>query len=332
MIGEKIKLNNKINLVERKEKTKNFSLSPSRSKTNFDVLFVSSASTKSSRNPVEDAPKSKRVKKEKSGGGVYRALVTEKRKEENHRKSLAVVRTAYDCSRYSPKIGRKIIRLHTVLYPNVMTNSDLETQQNELVGQEEAREITYKLSCCKENDKEINSSDIRGKPSVNNVDVTSMAYLRSTYNHLHENQFLKLNELLSDSNNNSSAELKMKKKQKINLRKGLCNEKPMDLEEDIYTSEEGSFSSENSNAENNEIAEITDNMRNIQFDADLKSPSKPIITFTPVRSVEDELNERCSSPNFSDKPPSSGSSSPLLEVPVSDFGDLSTEMMRPPIN
>lgn len=62
-----------------------------------------------------------------------------------------------------------------------------------------------------------------------------------------------------------------------------------------------------------------------------KEKLKPIITFTPVHSTEEEVQQHFRISPFLDKP-SSGSSSPLLEVPVSNFPDVATEMMRPPIN
>ncbi|XP_065212778.1 uncharacterized protein LOC135840268 [Planococcus citri] len=207
-----------------------------------------------------------------------------------------------------------------------MTNFDPESQ-NELNDRDD--QIDYDLRSC--NDKEDPDS-----AQITNQDVTSMAYLRNTYNHLHENQFLKLNKLLCDNENEA---IKLKRKQRINLRKGLyaADDKSMETEDDIDTyASESSFSSENS-CDNNEISEITKDMKECHLSGagrHEKVPAKPIITFTPVRSADDELNERFHSSRSSDRPPSasSGSSSPLLEVPVVEFADISTEMMRPPIN
>lgn len=273
---------------------------------NFDSTFVPS----SSRSACQNRIRLKETTFKPASGGVYRASVTEKKK--TNRK---LIRCKTPIDRLSPNRG--ILKINKIFYPN-MTNFDPETH-NEIANEKDSSEVGYHLAC---NERESNSSNQRTE-----IDVTSMTYLRNTYSHLHENQFLKLNQLLSG---NENEELKLKKKQRINLRKGLYNEKSMETEEDTYASE-GSFSSENS-SENNEISEITKDMKNIEVGSHSKSPAKPIITFTPVRTVDAELNQHFHSSISVDRPPSSGSSSPLLEVPVSEFGDISTEMMRPPIN
>lgn len=317
-IGSSIDLQiigNKISLTNRSTITK-LEAPPSKL-TNVRNTFIQIPAKTTNRNKIHTVIKQKSSSIKPNSGGVYRASVRDK-KPTNSAKKLTPTRTPI-LEKYSPTTTRKILQINKISYPNTMTNFDPEIH-NEIVNDKETTGNT--LSSYNENQSNTSLNHNRS-----DIDVTSMAYLRNTYSHLHENQFVKLNKLLSDTENE---QLKLKRKQRINLRKGLYNDKSIETEDDTYASE-GSFSSENS-SENNEITEITKDMSNIELNIDSKSPAKPIITFTPVRSGDEDLDQHYHSTMVVERPPSSGSSSPLLEVPITEFGDISTEMMRPPIN
>ncbi|KAL6994582.1 hypothetical protein U1Q18_051835, partial [Sarracenia purpurea var. burkii] len=290
--------------------------SPSKSGLNFESNFVPHSNR--SIQPPKIRIRKDKLSVKPSSGGVYRASITEKKKPPPNKK------LKLRSPERLPSV-RSILPLTKITYPNAMTNFDPESQ-NEL---NDGEQIDYDLRSC--NDKEDQES-----AQITNEDVTSIAYLRNTYNHLHENQFLKLNKLLCDNENEA---VKLKRKQRINLRKGLYNdEKSMETEDDCdidtYASE-SSFSSENS-CDNNEITEITKDMKECQLGSRHENiPAKPIITFTPVRSADDQLNERFHSSRSSERPPSA--SSRIVEPVIRSFLllnllTLGTEMMRPPIN
>lgn len=280
------------------------------SKTNvhFDISFV--PCVKANVGPIHAEV---RAKPKLNSGGVLRALVKEKKKVSSINKI---------CDRYELQSSRTTLPLNIVSVPKDMTNLGPKIQ-TELVSDSEAKEIAYHLSCnnksykkCKMNLPNFKNED------CGEIDPTSVTYLHNTYSQLHEREFEKLNELLSE---NKDRELTLKRKQK-NLQRDVGNHMSLDVEEDDEYKSENSFSSENS-CENNEITDITKDLGVMNLD---KNKLKPIITFTPVHSGEEVVYDYRISP-ISDRP-SSGSSSPLLEVPAADFENIAAERMRPPIN
>lgn len=141
-------------------------------------------------------------------------------------------------------------------------------------------------------------SSTRNQSSDSEVDAATADYLRNAYAQLHENRYRKMNRLLSSI--------------------------------DDY---------QQSDDEDCDIAVLANNVANCGLKGNTKK-TKPIITFTPVHSVEEQLSTDFQSPlgtsplpsPLSESRGSSGSSSPMLEVPTPDFHNVALEMMRPPLN
>lgn len=304
MVGRRIELQNRYAPKRIASKLSCSSFVPKTRKNRFDIVVVSPLSSPKTTTAAKSKTRGIRAvvrtkpKKIIGEGNVYRAS----RKPLNGREE---------------RFSRQILSPTRIFYPASMNNFDRERPEEFIISECEAKEIAHQLSSSGHTNPRAKTIRKQQQVDLEDMEETALSYLRTTYTQLHEKQVQKLNDVfaLTNDDKEESATTAKRSKRKLNA--------SMDVEEESFSSENSSY----------EISKLTRDLRNgMQLDKETRT--KPTIIFTPVNSADEEKAEAddCGivSPFYDRRV--SGSSSPLLEVPVCGFRDLTAEMMRPPLN
>lgn len=292
----------KVQLKARPRLPFKFTPSPAKSNLHFDVSLARCAPT--FRSPKKQ-PFVQATPLKPNSGGVCRAQIRAKKPPAN--RSFSRHPSSPVSQPQRPR--RQVWPLHIVSFPShskVMMDFEPRTPHQLIVnGVDDSHSIkscslysktSYLDTKDRIPDPMDTDSSSRNQSSDSEVDAATADYLRNAYAQLHETRYRKMNRLLSSIDDQQS-------------------------DDDC------------------DIAVLANNVANFGLKGNAKK-TKPIITFTPVHSVEEQLSTDFQSPPGTSPLPSpvsesrgsSGSSSPLLEVPTSDFHNVALEMMRPPLN
>lgn len=278
---------------------------PAKSSLHFDVSLARCAPA--FRSPKKQ-PFVQATPLKPNSGGVCRAQIRAKKPSGNRFFS----RYPSSPASQPQRLHRQVWPLHVVSFPsnsNVMMDFEPRTPHQLMAnGVDESHSIKSCSLYSKTSNGYLDTkgripdpmdtdSSTRSQSSDSEVDAATADYLRNAYAQLHENRYLKMNRLISSIDDHQPSE------------------------------------------EDCDINVLAKNVANFGLKGNNKK-TKPIITFTPVHSVEERLPADFQSPPTTSPLPSpvtesrgsSGSSSPMLEVPTPDFHNMALEMMRPPLN